>query len=85
MQAGDVIGGLRATRKIQVDGVGTTRTGCMVRLKDTQSKDAAVHNIDWQEELGNGTKVIKPRYGLMLHRIPTGASTCPKTRSRRSS
>jgi len=56
----------------------------MVRLKDIQSMDAAAHNIDWQEELGNGTKVIS-RYGLMLHRIPTGASTCPKRRTRRSS
>jgi len=60
-----------ALRHVQVDGVGTTKTGYVIRFKDIRSKEAAAQNSDWLGELGNGTKVVKPRYGVVVHRMPT--------------
>jgi hypothetical protein len=60
-----------ATKDVQVAGVGTTKTGYVIRFKDHQSAETARTNTEWLEELGNGTKLIKPRFGVVVHRVPT--------------
>jgi hypothetical protein len=29
-------------------------------------------HTEWLEELGNDTNVVKPRFGIVVHRDPTG-------------
>jgi hypothetical protein len=60
-----------ATKDVQVAGVGTTKTGYVIRFQDHQSAETARTNTEWLEELGNGTKLIKPRFGVVVHRVPT--------------
>ena len=59
------------TKEVQVAGVGTTKTGYVVRFKDQESKIKAKSNTEWMEALGNGTKLVKPRFGVVVHRMPT--------------
>ena len=60
-----------ATKEVQVAGVGTTKTGYVIRFTDTVSKETAKHSVDWLNELGNDTKLVKPRFGVVVHRMPT--------------
>ena len=59
------------TKDVQVAGVGTTKTGYVIRFKDHQSAETARTNTEWLEELGNGTKLVRPRFGVVVHRVPT--------------
>jgi hypothetical protein len=59
------------TRNAQVAGVGTTRTGYLIRFKDDQSAAIARNNTGWLQKLGNETRVVKPRFGVVVHRTPT--------------
>ena len=55
----------------QVAGVGTTKTGYVIRFKDQASANAARSNPEWLDELGNNTRLVKPRFGIVVHRTPT--------------
>ncbi|OJJ29547.1 hypothetical protein ASPWEDRAFT_144302, partial [Aspergillus wentii DTO 134E9] len=59
------------TQDAQVAGVGTTKTGYIVRFKDPESAEIARSNTEWLEDLGNNTKLVKPRFGVVVHRTPT--------------
>ena len=60
-----------STQDAQVAGVGTTKTGYVIRFKDTESAEAARNNAEWLHELGNNTKLVKARFGVVVHRTPT--------------
>lgn len=60
-----------STKDVQVAGIGTTKTGYVIRLKDPQSAKMAQDNTDWLGELGNDTRLVKPRFGVVRHRTPT--------------
>ncbi|KAJ6103820.1 hypothetical protein N7486_004042 [Penicillium sp. IBT 16267x] len=62
--------GAPCTQDAQVAGVGTAKTGYPIRFKDTGSAEAALNNIEWLNELGNNTKLVKPRFGIVMHRTP---------------
>ncbi|KAF4231528.1 hypothetical protein CNMCM8980_005232 [Aspergillus fumigatiaffinis] len=59
------------TKDVQVAGIGTTKTGYVIRFRDTQSAEKAQNNTEWLHELGNDTKLVKPRFGVVVHRTPT--------------
>ncbi|MDN6637325.1 MAG: hypothetical protein L0L05_03110 [Yaniella sp.] len=59
------------TQDAQVAGVGTTKTGYVIRFKDPRSAEMARSNTEWLEGLGNNTKLVKPRFGVVVHRTPT--------------
>jgi DNA gyrase/topoisomerase IV subunit A len=59
------------TQDAQVAGIGTTKTGYVIRFKDLESAEAARNNTEWLNELGNSTKLVKPRFGVVVHRTPT--------------
>ena len=67
-----------ATKETQVVGVGTTKTGYIVRFKDQKSTEAARNNSEWLQELGNETKLVKPRFGVVVHRFPTAGINLPE-------
>lgn len=52
-------------------GIGTTKTGYLIRFKDLESAEAARNNTEWLHKLGNNTKLVKPRFGVVVHRTPT--------------
>jgi hypothetical protein len=60
-----------STQDAQVAGIGTTKTGYVIRFKDPESAEAARMNTEWLNELGNNTKLVKPRFGVVVHRTPT--------------
>ena len=60
-----------ATQDAQVAGIGTTKTGYLIRFKNTESAEAARNNTGWLHKLGNNTKLVKPRFGVVVHRTPT--------------
>ena len=60
-----------STQDAKVAGVGTTKTGYLIRFKDPESAEAARNNSEWLNELGNNTKLVKPRFGVVVHRTPT--------------
>lgn len=60
-----------STQDAQVAGVGTTKTGYVIRFKDTASAEAARNNMEWLHELGNNTKLVKARFDVVVHRTPT--------------
>lgn len=60
-----------ATQEAQVAGIGTTKTGYIIRFKDAESAEAARNNTEWLHKLGNNTKLVKPRFGVVVHRTPT--------------
>jgi regulator of replication initiation timing len=62
---------VESTKEVQVAGVGTTKTGYVVRFRDAQSAETARENSAWLEELGNDTRLVKPRFGIVVHRVPT--------------
>lgn len=59
------------TQDAQVAGVCTTKTGYVIRFKDTESAELARNNTEWLNERGNNTKMVKPRFGIVVHRTPT--------------
>jgi hypothetical protein len=59
------------TQDAQVTGIGTTKTGYVIRFKDPESAEVARNNTEWLNELGNNTKLVKPRFGVVIHRTPT--------------
>ena len=70
-----------ATKDAQVVGIGTTKTGYVIRFKDQQSAETARTNTEWLEELGNGTKLVKPRFGIVVHRTPTEGFMLPENKT----
>ncbi|KAF3389974.1 hypothetical protein DPV78_011727 [Talaromyces pinophilus] len=60
-----------ATQDTQVLGVGVTRTGYLIRFRDEDQADTARSNTKWLGELGNNTKLVQPRFGVVVHRTPT--------------
>ena len=68
------------TKDVKVAGVGTTKTGYVSRFKDEQSTTTAKTNTEWLEKLGNGTKLVKPRFSVVVHRFPTNGVTLPENK-----
>lgn len=60
-----------STRDAQVAGIGTTKTGYVVRFKNQASAETVRNNTDWLTELGNDTRLVKPRFGVAVQLIPT--------------
>ena len=60
-----------ATQDAHVAGVGTTKTGYVIRFKNAESAEMARSNTEWLQKLGNNTKLVKPRFGVVVHRTPT--------------
>ncbi|KAI9041460.1 uncharacterized protein KD926_006856 [Aspergillus affinis] len=58
------------TREVQVASISTIKTGYIIRFRDAQSAETAQGNTEWLKELGNNTKVVKPRFGIVVHRVP---------------
>lgn len=59
------------TQDALVAGVGTTKTGYVICFKDQASTNAARSNLEWLNELGNNIRLVKPRFGIVVHRTPT--------------
>lgn len=55
-----------ATQDAQVAGIGTTKTGYLIRFKNTESAEAARDNPSWLQRLGNNTKLVNPRFGVVV-------------------
>ncbi|CAG8069187.1 unnamed protein product [Penicillium salamii] len=53
-----------ATQDAQVVGIGTTKTGYLIRFKNVESAQVARNNTEWLHKLGNNTKLVKPRFGI---------------------
>ncbi|CAP91197.1 Pc13g01280 [Penicillium rubens Wisconsin 54-1255] len=68
------------TQDVQVAGIGTTKTGYVIRFKDTASAEAARENNEWLRELGNETELVKPRFGAVVHHVPTEDWTSSETK-----
>lgn len=60
-----------ATQDAQVAGIGTTKTGYLIRFKNAESAEVARNNTEWLRKLGNNTKLVKQRFGVVVHRTPT--------------
>jgi hypothetical protein len=60
-----------ATQDAQVAGIGTTKTGYIIRFRNAESAEMSRNNAEWLHELGNNTKLVKPRFGVVVHRTPT--------------
>lgn len=43
----------------------------MIRFKDSESAETACNNTEWLTELGNETRLVKPRFGVAVHHVPT--------------
>ena len=65
------LSGSEKTKNIQIAGVATTKTGYIVRFRDEQSAKIARNDSKWLTELGNNTKLVTPRFGVVVHRVPT--------------
>lgn len=59
------------TKDVQVAGIGLTRTGYVIRFTNKESADTARTNLEWIQELGNGTKLVKPCFGIVVHHTLT--------------
>ncbi|OQD66275.1 hypothetical protein PENDEC_c056G07009, partial [Penicillium decumbens] len=53
-----------ATQDTQLAGIGTTKTGYIIRFKNTASAEMARANTEWLHKLGNNTRLVKPRFGV---------------------
>jgi hypothetical protein len=60
-----------STQDAQVAGVGTTKTDYVIRFEDIESAEAARNNVEWLHELVTNTKLVKARFGVVVHRTPT--------------
>jgi hypothetical protein len=56
---------------VQVAEIGTTKAGYVIRIRDHASVEVARNNAEWLDESGNDTKLVKPRFGVTVHHIPT--------------
>jgi ribosomal protein S10 len=65
------LNGSEKTKDIQIAGVATTKTGYIVRFRDEQSAKIARNDSKWLTELGHNTKLVTPRFGVVVHRVPT--------------
>jgi hypothetical protein len=74
----DALHKVDTTKDVQVAGVGTTKTGYTIRFKDGESMATAKANTAWLQVLGNGTKLVKPRFGVVVHRMPTEGLQLPE-------
>jgi hypothetical protein len=59
------------TQNIQLAGIGTTKAGYLIRSKDKAAKETATKSEQWLKELGKGIKLVKPRFGVVVHRTLT--------------
>ena len=59
------------TKEVKVLGVGTTKMGYVIRFSDTETATKAKTCSEWLQKLGNTTKLVKPRFGVVAHRFPT--------------
>jgi hypothetical protein len=71
-----------STQDVQVAGIGTTKTGYVIRFKDSTSAETARKNHEWLRELGNETKLVKPRFGAVVHHVPTGGLNLEQDKER---
>jgi hypothetical protein len=71
-----------STQDVQVAGIGTTKTGYVIRFKDIASAETARKNNEWLHELGNETKLVKPRFGAVVHHVPTGGLNLERDKER---
>ncbi|KAI3190991.1 hypothetical protein CBS147311_9628 [Penicillium roqueforti] len=60
-----------ATQDTQVAGIGTTKTGYIIRFKNTELAEIARRNTEWLHKLGNNTRLVKPQFGVVVYRTPT--------------
>lgn len=60
-----------STKDAQIAGIGTTKTGYVIRLKNPQSTETTRNNTEWLNELENNTKLVTPRFGIVVHRTLT--------------
>ncbi|KAK9846764.1 hypothetical protein MYU51_001311 [Penicillium brevicompactum] len=51
--------------------ISTTKTGYVIRFNDTESAELARNSTEWLNEPGNNSKLVKPRFGIVVHRTPT--------------
>ena len=58
------------TKKIKVLGVGTTKMGYLIRFPDSEMANTAKTHPEWLQKLGNTSKLVKPRFGVVAHRFP---------------
>jgi hypothetical protein len=79
----DVLQKDSATQNVRVAGIGVTRRGYLIRFRDKQSAETAYNSTGWLQELGHRIKIDKPRFGVVVHGIPTNevAFTDDKTES----
>jgi hypothetical protein len=71
-----------STQDVQVAGVGATRTGYIIRFKDPEAAETARNNTEWLQELGNETKLVKPRHGVVVHHLPIQGLDLERDKSR---
>lgn len=58
------------TKDVQVAGIGTTKTGYVIRFRDTVSRDRAEqHRVAARTRQWHQT--MQPRFGIVVHRTPT--------------
>lgn len=66
---------------MQVAGIGT-KTGYVIRFKDLVLAETARKNNEWLRELGNETKLVKPRFGVVVHYVPIGGLNLEQDKER---
>lgn len=59
------------TQDTQVVGIGTTKTGYIIRFENVESAQVARNNTEWPQKLDKDTKLVKPRFGIVVQRTPT--------------
>lgn len=55
------------TKDVEILGVGSTKTGYLIRFRTDKGKETAEKNTEWVEKLGEQTKITHPRYGIVAH------------------
>ncbi|KAB2568655.1 hypothetical protein DBV05_g12667 [Lasiodiplodia theobromae] len=67
----DALNGCDSTKGVEILGVGNTKTGYLIRFRTDRGKETADRNAEWVEKLGDDVKIIRPRYGVVVHLTPT--------------
>lgn len=67
----DALSGCHSTKDVEILGVGNTKTGYLIRFRTDRGKETADRNAEWVEKLGDDVKIIRPRYGVVVHLTPT--------------
>ena len=70
------------TKEVHVAGVGTTKTGYVIRFKDGPSTKTARTNLNWLVELGPDTKLVS--HGLAWSSTAPPPRACPCLTTRRN-